>query len=517
MPFAASTTTFSGPMRSGVHERDDLVDESVPDILRPHLAAAPDVPEALLGPAAHVVEPRVAADRQRAAPDDLHPRVLLRVVRGGDADAAVQPELADRVVDHLGPDEPEVEHVGAAVRGALDQRGGHRRRRDAHVAPDGDRARLELLDVGASDAVRALLVESRGMDAAHVVRLEDLRVEHGPDARDGRGDPHRRPVPRAAKTCGKPPGGRVAATLDFGCGAEARDRALRRPRRLDLARHVERPRGGSTAGDRVLRPREGAHRGVRRHRREVRRRRRAGGLRCPDRARGRRGARRASGDADRRDRRRRAAGADRDRGGRGGRRGRRLHVRDGRGAERRGAAPAVRRAGRDPDRPDRVRDDDRSDRRRAGDGTDAQGRPGGPRGSTRRVHGAADRPGRERDGAVRRARGGARPARQRVRARRPRPARAARDDLRRAGHREEPPRAGVLRGARADDRPHRPLAALRRGPHVPPAGRDGAGGGRDLARRLARRGVREAQGGVLVRRRRRPAGARVRGARQRLG
>ena len=121
------------------------------------------------------------------------------------------------------------------------------------------------------------------------------------------------------------------------------------------------------------------------------------------------------------------------------------------------------------------------------------------------------------DGALRRARGGARPARQRIRARRARPARAARDDLRRSGDRKEPARTGVLRGPRADDHPHRPLAALRRGPHIPPAGRDGAGGGRDLARRLARRGVREAQGGVLVRRRRRPAGPRVRRAQQRLG
>ena len=129
---------------------------------------------------ADLEQARLAADRQRAAPDDLHPRVLLRVVRGGDEDAAVEPELADGEVDHLGADQPEVEDVGAGVGGAVDQRGRHRRRGDAHVAPDRDPPRLELLDVGAADRVRALLVELAGVDAADVVRLEDLRVEHGP-------------------------------------------------------------------------------------------------------------------------------------------------------------------------------------------------------------------------------------------------------------------------------------------------------------------------------------------------
>ena len=42
--------------------------------------------------------------------------------------------------------------------------------------PDRDRARLELLDVGASDRAGALLVELDGIDPPHVVCLEDLRV-----------------------------------------------------------------------------------------------------------------------------------------------------------------------------------------------------------------------------------------------------------------------------------------------------------------------------------------------------
>ena len=137
------------PDRLDVDEGEDAVDEGRVDVVlastspRPAAARA----EAALGAVADVEEARVAADRQRAAADDLHPRVLLRVVRGGDGDAAVETELADGEVDHLGADHPDVEDVGAAVGRALDERRGHRGRGDAHVAADGDPLRLELLRV----------------------------------------------------------------------------------------------------------------------------------------------------------------------------------------------------------------------------------------------------------------------------------------------------------------------------------------------------------------------------------
>ena len=51
--------------------------------------------------------------------------------------------------------------------------------------PTAIRARLELLDVGAADRVGALLVELRRVEPAHVVRLEDRRVEHAPMLRPG--------------------------------------------------------------------------------------------------------------------------------------------------------------------------------------------------------------------------------------------------------------------------------------------------------------------------------------------
>src|ERR671936_311824 len=118
------------------------------------------------------------AEEQRAAADDLHARVLLRVVRGGDLDPAVEAEVADGEVEHLGADEPELEDVYAGLRGAADGRRGHGRRGDAHVPADGDLPRLELLRVGAADRVRALLVELVGIDPADVVGLEHLRIEH---------------------------------------------------------------------------------------------------------------------------------------------------------------------------------------------------------------------------------------------------------------------------------------------------------------------------------------------------
>src|SRR4029453_5359483 len=56
---------------------------------------------------------------------------------------------------------------------------GHARRRQAHVVSDGDPLRLELLDVRPPDCVAAFLVQLTRIEAADVVRLEDLRIEHG--------------------------------------------------------------------------------------------------------------------------------------------------------------------------------------------------------------------------------------------------------------------------------------------------------------------------------------------------
>ena len=103
-------------------------------------------------------------------------------MRGGDGHAAVELQVADREIQHLGADEPELEHVGARVRGSVGHGRGQRRARYAHVVSDCDPRRLELLDEGATDRVGALLVDLSGVDATDVVCLEHLWIEHRRDA-----------------------------------------------------------------------------------------------------------------------------------------------------------------------------------------------------------------------------------------------------------------------------------------------------------------------------------------------
>jgi hypothetical protein len=99
-------------------------------------------------------------------------------VRRRDGDAAVEAEVPDSEVDHLGSDEAEVEDFRTRFCGAPDRRGRHRWRGEAHVPADRDPARLEVLDVRPANRVGAFLVNVRGIDAAYVVGFENLRVEH---------------------------------------------------------------------------------------------------------------------------------------------------------------------------------------------------------------------------------------------------------------------------------------------------------------------------------------------------
>ena len=126
---------------------------------------------------ADVEQAGVAADGERAAADDLHPRVVLGVVRGRHGHPTVETELADGEVEHLRADHPDIEDLGSSFGGAADDCAGHRRRGHAHVAPHGDSLRLELLDVCTADGVRTVLVQLLGIDPADVVGLEYLGIE----------------------------------------------------------------------------------------------------------------------------------------------------------------------------------------------------------------------------------------------------------------------------------------------------------------------------------------------------
>ena len=130
MPFAASMTTRSGLTDVRVDERQDLVDEARVDVplldVAPRLLTPPTCPVMDRARSRMSRRPGVAADRKRAAADDLHARVLLGIVGGGDRRAAVEPELADGEVEHLGADHPDVDDVGAGLAAPRDERLVHR-------------------------------------------------------------------------------------------------------------------------------------------------------------------------------------------------------------------------------------------------------------------------------------------------------------------------------------------------------------------------------------------------------
>ena len=67
--------------------------------------------------------------------------VLPGIVRRGDLRAAVEPVVDDGEVEHVGAEHPVVDHVGALLARPVDERRGERRRRDPHVARDGDALR----------------------------------------------------------------------------------------------------------------------------------------------------------------------------------------------------------------------------------------------------------------------------------------------------------------------------------------------------------------------------------------
>ena len=151
----------------------------------------------------------------------------------------------------------------------------------------------------------------------HEARRRLRQLRHGERARDAvlRRVRHAARGGRAAAGAGRPgdrgastPGSRRGAGAPArgtgrrgpGRRAAARHRPVRRPRRLHDALRGPRPGGGPRAPEPVLRRGARADRALRRHGREVHRRRGDGRLGRPDGARGRRRARRSRGARGRR-------------------------------------------------------------------------------------------------------------------------------------------------------------------------------------------------------------------------
>ena len=151
---------------AGVDEGERVGAVLVPDVDLLERAAARAVAEAGLDLAPDVADPGVAGERERALADQLDSGVGLRVVGGGDHRAAVELARPDQVVEHLGRDHAGVEHGRPLDDHPVADLGRHRRRGQAHVAPEADPQLGRLLaakpgedaDEGAPDRQRGRLV-----------------------------------------------------------------------------------------------------------------------------------------------------------------------------------------------------------------------------------------------------------------------------------------------------------------------------------------------------------------------
>ena len=130
MPFAASITTFSGLICVEIDEGQHAQDVAGPDVLLADLSRGLS-----LGPkstamrsVADLHQARVSADRQaRRARTIFIPVYSFGLCDAVTMIAAVELQLTDREIDHLGPYEADVEHVGASIGRALDDRLRHGR------------------------------------------------------------------------------------------------------------------------------------------------------------------------------------------------------------------------------------------------------------------------------------------------------------------------------------------------------------------------------------------------------
>ena len=130
-----------------IDERHHVLDVAVHDV-----ALASTVPGVAAGGGMragedhllHLLDARLAAERKRLAPHQLAAVVLLGIVRRGDLRAAVEPVGGDGEVHHVGAGQAVVDDVAALRARAVDEGRGQRRRRQPHVARDGEAPRPEI-------------------------------------------------------------------------------------------------------------------------------------------------------------------------------------------------------------------------------------------------------------------------------------------------------------------------------------------------------------------------------------
>ena len=122
----------------------------------------------------NVLEPRIARNRARFLAHELHAVVLLRIVTRRDHDAAVQPIVRRREIDHLRAALPDVHDVGARLRQPLRKSATNRRSGKTNIVPDCDLLRMEEIDENAPDAIGKLLIDLLWINSTDVIRAETL-------------------------------------------------------------------------------------------------------------------------------------------------------------------------------------------------------------------------------------------------------------------------------------------------------------------------------------------------------
>ena len=148
----------------------------------------------------------VAVERT-ARVHELEPVVLGRVVRPGDHDARVRPQMVDREIEHGRGSAADARDRRAGRRHPLGQRRLERRRREPAVESEADRRRGapvggDRRGERAADRQRVVGVQRLADDAANVVFANDGRMERA--ARDHSAAPAP-PVPRPpGGVCGRP-------------------------------------------------------------------------------------------------------------------------------------------------------------------------------------------------------------------------------------------------------------------------------------------------------------------------
>ena len=179
----------------------------------------------------------------------LIPLYSRRVVAGGEHRARVA-EVAGGEVQPVGRGQPDVDHVGAGVRGARGERVGEAGRAGPHVVADDDGLGPDHLDEGGAGAARELLVDLVGHGAADVVGLEDradgrgIQAGHARDPRPGHSGP--------SSVGGEHPEVTLAGDLATGLRGRGRDGDGDGSRRLaDGVRQGEQVVGGGSARPRV--------------------------------------------------------------------------------------------------------------------------------------------------------------------------------------------------------------------------------------------------------------------------